>query len=255
MLHKLLRALSRPESQPAAIIQPSFRHEDTALTLAETAVDRRFDMAYRKTYDFPGEDIDSSHRWLGECPTREGMIDIGIDGRLLPADARKLYELAYFCGGDMLELGAFRALSTSLMALAMTNAHRRDAIFSVDLAPEAVARSRATMKGRPGGERVSFLQMDGDAALAKLIGARKRFRFASIGHSHRYEPVRSAAELLPRVLEPGAFVLFHDYNDCRNPMADNDDYGVYQGVRDGLSQARFQFWGIYGCTGLFRFKG
>ena len=63
----------------------------------------------------------------------------------------------------------------------------------------------------------------------------------------------SACRLLPGVLEPGAFCLFHDYNDPRNADPLDDDYGVYQGVTDGLAPARFSFWGIYGCTGLFRF--
>lgn len=255
MLNKLLRSLSRPEPAGPSPVEPSFRHEDSYLTLAETASDRRFDMPYLKTYDFPGEDIDASHRRFGHCPTRDGMIDIGIEGWLLPADARKLYELAYFCGGDILELGSFRGLSTSILALASVNAGLRNAISSVDLMPDAIAGSRATMKGRPGEERVAFIQASGDDALDRLARARRRFRFAFIDHSHRREHVRSACERLPKVLAPAAFVLFHDYNDYRNPMAENEDYGVHQGVRDGLDKARFEFWGIYGCTGLFRFKG
>ena len=50
---------------------------------------------------------------------------------------------------------------------------------------------------------------------------------------------------------PG-FALFHDFNDPRNSMEEVADYGVYQGVMDGLRTDRWEFWGIYGCTGLFR---
>lgn len=36
------------------------------------------------------------------------IINIGIDGWLLLADAMKLYELTYFCPGDVIELGTYR---------------------------------------------------------------------------------------------------------------------------------------------------
>lgn len=255
MLNKLMSALTGRAAPAAPALQPSFRHEDSFLSLEDTAIERRFDMAYRKTYDFAGDYLDADHRNLAESATQHGMIDLGIEGWLLPADALKLYEMAHTSGGDILELGSYRGLSTSLLAQATENAGRRDAIISIDLSPEAIVGSQATMKGRPGAGRVSFLQMDGDSAILKMVKARKRFRFAFVDHSHRYEHVQSACVLLPQVLEPGAFVLFHDYNDPRNAPADVDEYGVYQGVRDGLDMTRFEFWGVYGCTGLFRFKG
>ncbi len=46
--------------------------------------------------------------------------------------------------------------------------------------------------------------------------------------------------------------LFHDYNDQRNIMPDVADYGVFQGVRDGLAPGQFEFYGVFGCAGLFR---
>ena len=252
VLNKLLSVFSREEAAP---VQPGFRHEDSFLTLEDTAVDRRFDMPYRKTYAFEGDYIDADHRRYAECATQHGMIDIGIEGWLLPADALKLYELSRFCGGDILELGTYRGLSTSILAQGSTNSKRRDAIISVDLDPAAMVGGKANLKGKPGSERVAFIEADGDSALNRFIKARRKFRFAFVDHSHRQEHVQSACALLPEVLVPGAFVLFHDYNDYRNAIADVDDYGVYQGVRDGLDMSRFEFWGVYGCTGLFRFKG
>jgi predicted O-methyltransferase YrrM len=254
VLDTLLKVFAKAPA-PAPMTPPDFRHEDSFLTLEETAVDRRFDTPYRKTYDFPGDYIDADHRRLAECATEHGMIALGIEGWLLPADALKLYELAYFCGGDILELGAYRGLSTTLLAQASVNAGHRNAISSIDNSAEAVVGSRATMKGRPGEDRVTFMQMDGDGAINRFAKARKRFAFAFVDHSHRYEHVQSACALLPTVLAPGAFVLFHDYNDYRNPILEAEEYGVYQGVRDGLDKDRFEFWGVYGCTGLYRFKG
>jgi predicted O-methyltransferase YrrM len=229
-----------------------YRNEDTALTLEQTAADRRFAMPFRPTYDYTGAFINAEHAAFATCPTREGMIDIGIDGWLLPADAMKLYELAYFCGGDCLELGTFRGLSTSVLLRASVAAGARHQILSIDLDPVAPDAGRATLAGMPGAERVHFFNTDGDEALASFRRAGRSFAFCFIDHSHRYEHVLSACRVLHHVLRRGAFCLFHDYNDQRNAMADCDDYGVWQGVNDGLDRRRFEFWGVFGCTGLFR---
>ena len=230
-------------------------HPRTFLTLEETARDRRFRMPFRKTYPYRGVYIDAGHRELVARERADRMINRGIEGWLLPADALKLYELAYFCGGDVLELGTYRGLSASVLLEASVAAGLANEIISIDLDPGATAAGRAAMAGRAGGERVWFFTTSGDEALGTFTRARRLFRFCFIDHSHTYEHVLSACRLLPGVLEPGSFCLFHDYNDPRNARADVPDYGVYQGVADGLDARRFALWGIYGCCGLFRFSG
>ncbi len=227
-------------------------HADSRLTLEQTATDQRFRMPYRKTYQFRGETIDDRHRALAECPRRDGMIDIGVPGWLLPADAMKLYEMVHFCGGDVLELGTYRGLSAVISLESSVAAGLSNTIVSIDLDPGASEAGRAEIAGRPGAERVHFFATSADQALETFIGAERRFRFCFVDHSHRYDHVLSACRKLPVVLEPGAFCLFHDYNDPRNAMEGEDDYGVFQGVADGLDPDLFSFWGIYGCTGLFR---
>jgi hypothetical protein len=244
----------RPGTAVPVSADPCFRNENTFLLLEDTARDLRFDMAFSKTYAHTSDYIDADHRYLAECPTRDGMIDIGIEGWLLPADALKLYELVYFCGGDVLDLGTYRGLSASIALTASTNSGRSDTIISIDLDPGAVEAGRTTLGLRPGVDRVFFFNTSGDEALCTFARANRRFRFCFIDHSHRYEHVRTAAALLPGVLEPGAFCLWHDYNDPRNSSTECEDYGVYQGVRDGLDATKFEFWGIFGCTGLFRYR-
>jgi hypothetical protein len=63
--------------------------------------------------------------------------------------------------------------------------------------------------------------------------------------------VLSACKVLHRAA-PGSFCLFDDDNGQRDAMADCDDYGVWQRVNDGLDPRRFEFWGVFGRTGLFR---
>jgi hypothetical protein len=222
------------------------------MTLEQTATDQRFNMKFMPTYKYDGDYINWEHAEFAICPTRLGMIDIGIDGWLLPADALKLYELAYFCRGDCLELGTFRGLSTSVILRGSNAAGLANRILSIDLDPNAPEAGRTSLANIPGNERVLFVHTSGDEALATFTRERRRFSFCFIDHSHRYEHVRSACETLPAVMRRGGFCLFHDYNDQRNARPDIDDYGVWQGVRDGLSKRHFEFWGIFGCTGLFR---
>lgn len=228
------------------------RHEDTFLTLRQTATERRFDMPFRKTFPYPGDRLDARHAALASRLHPSGMINIGIEGWLLPADALKLYEMACCCGGDLLELGAYRGLSASVMNEACNAAGRASTIVSIDLDPDAVALSRRQVHGMPGGERAWFFQDDAASAVRNLAGIKRQFAFAFVDHSHAYDHVLSACQPLHRVIAVGGFALFHDFNDPRNSLEESHDYGVYQGVMDGLRADRWAFWGIYGCSGLFR---
>jgi predicted O-methyltransferase YrrM len=239
----------RPARGPRQRLQ---RHEDTFLTLAETATEKRFDMEYRKTYPFKGKWIDDWHKHLAEAPQNAGMIDIGIEGWLLAADALKLYELARFSHGDTLELGTYRGLSTSILAQATETSGSNGVIISFDLDPAATATAKTNLAGRPGAERVHLFTVEAGQAVRDLARAKRTFNFAFIDHSHEFDHVFDVCQSLHRVLNFGAFALFHDFNDPRNASEQAPDYGVYQATLDGLRADRFEFWGIYGCCGLFR---
>ena len=228
------------------------RHPGTFLSLTDTGAERRFDMPYRKTFGFDGEFIGPRHAEIVSRRHETGMIDYGVAGWLLPADALKLYEMAYWVDGDILELGAYRGLSAAVMNEACNERGGDAKIISIDLDTAAIELSRQTLAARPGGARAHFFQDDAASAIRNLAGIKRRFGFAFVDHSHRYEHVFETCQLLHRVLDPGAFALFHDFNDPRNGREGEDDYGVYQGVVDGLLPGRWEFWGIYGCTGLFR---
>jgi SAM-dependent methyltransferase len=228
------------------------RHENTFLTLDQTAVDRRFEMPYLKTYCYSGDFVNQQHGALVAKVNKDGMVDLGIEGWLLPADALKLYELVYFCGGDVLELGTYYGLSTSIAAQSSHDAGIGNVIVTVDLSPEALKVASENLAGRPGGERVYSFAVDGGKAVRDLGDARRVFDFAFIDHSHAYKHVYDVCQCLDRVIKPGGFCLFHDFNDPRNANVEVADYGVYQGVLEGLDTGHFEFWGIYGCTGLFR---
>lgn len=246
MLHEAATSALKPNEILA-------RHQETFLSLKEvTDVDRRFAMPYRKTYEFAGDFINRQHAELVSNLQPNGMIDLGIEGWLLPADALKLYELAYFCGGDILELGTYQGLSTSILAQASHDRGPHNAIVTIDLSGELIEIARRNLEGRPGADRVHYFATDGEEAMHTFVKAERSFEFVFVDHSHAYEHVYPVCSLLDKVVKPGCFCLFHDFNDPRNGDPAHIDYGVHQAVLDGLDPCSFEFWGIYGCVGLFR---
>jgi predicted O-methyltransferase YrrM len=107
---------------------------------------------------------------------------------------------------------------------------------------------------------VEFKVGDADVSCQELVDTDRKFHFAFVDHSHAYEHVVRACRRVTQLLEPGAFCLFHDYNDRRNngPIGvneSNNEYRVYDAVNDTLDCEMFEFYGIYGCCGLFRRRG
>ncbi|MCF8468319.1 MAG: class I SAM-dependent methyltransferase [Sneathiella sp.] len=243
---------------------------------------------YAKTYDFPGEYINDEQKWWSECPVSgikvgvrprpdldEGPLDNpkydkrDIFGALRRADALKIYELAYFSNGDVIDMGTAFGLSCSISAQALEKAGGNGCIDTVDLNSTHQEFAKKAISGLPGNQRVSYHLMDGTTFLKQYRDEKRLAGFVFIDHAHTYNAVFEAAQLMDEVVAPGGFVLFHDYNDWRN--SDKNDpvyadlwakvpperleefaaFGAYSAAHEGLSDA-FEFHGVFGCTGLFR---
>lgn len=219
--------------------------------------------SYLTTFDFPGEFINESHRSFSTCPIRDGiLIEIKdrplvgsiIEGWLRREDALKLYEIAYFVSGDILELGSYHGLSTSILSQANHDAPYEKNIYSVDLDPANVVITNQHLQAMGLGGNVTTICGDALSLVRGFAATGKKFEFVFVDHSHAYDPVYTVCRELGNVLVNGGFCLFHDFNDPRNRDADDKDYGVYQAVIDGLDPNEFLFYGVYGCAALYRFK-
>jgi predicted O-methyltransferase YrrM len=210
---------------------------------------------------FPGPFVDASHRRLAECPLRDGCLLELRNGRLLGQviqgwlrreDALKLYEIAYFAAGDILELGSFHGLSTSILSRASRNSKRPRRIETVDRSPRSVLMTQWNLRRQ--GLKRGVSTFCGDALLEVRRRAAKgaRYGMVFVDHSHAYGAVYSVCRELGRVVAPGGFCLFHDFNDPRNYDLGDPEYGVHQAVLDGLDRERFEFMGVYGCLALYR---
>lgn len=88
----------------------------------------------------------------------------------------------------------------------------------------------------------------------RMSQARREFGFIFVDHWHGYEATEQAARRVAPLLKPGGFVLFHDYLDPGNADPEHV-YGVYQAVDDDVVKGgQFEFYGNFGCCGLFRKK-
>jgi predicted O-methyltransferase YrrM len=233
-------------------------HKDTFTELSELG-DRY--PGYKPTFRFAGKYIDRDHGQFEDCPVKDGILvqlkterwsGPPIEGWLLREDAMKLYEMAYFASGDILELGSFHGLSTTVLSLANRNSGGRKHVYSVDIDCSCVAAAGKNLRGNGLCENVSLICTDAAGAVNKFAEQGKQFGFAFIDHHHSYKAVYDVCVQLHKVVKKGGFCLFHDYNNPQNRDAADKDYGVYQAVRDGLSPAHFEFYGIYGCTALYR---
>jgi SAM-dependent methyltransferase len=208
---------------------------------------------YAPTYAFPTPYINAQHAYYATCPLVKGVsIDVGIRGSLRREDALKLYELAYFADGDVLELGCNLGLSTSILSRANHDAGLAKSIYTNDLDARYLDWTRKALEDLRLVSNLHFYPGDAVQYCQQLASEQRQFAFAFVDHSHAYEPVYGVCESLPQIIKPGGLVLFHDYNDYRNPRPDFADYGVAQAVIDALAGTAFEFYGLFGCTALYR---
>ena len=233
-------------------------HKDTFMNLSELGT---VILPYHPTFVFENEYIDSSHQFFATCPVDGILIQITsssdgtgpfIQGWLRREDALKLYEMAYFSQQDILELGSHHGLSTTILSEANQRAAVQKKIFSVDLSLECVKHTAANLRSKGLGAGVTLVCAEATSAVQAFVAQGQKFGFVFIDHSHAYQAVYTVCQLLDKVVAQGGFCLFHDFNDARNAESGNEDYGVYQAVLAGLNADEFEFYGIYGCTGLFR---
>ena len=211
---------------------------------------------YRPTYDFKSDFIDDNHRFYSMCELDKNKTTIkhpaGIPGYLRSEDALKIYEMTYFSNGDIVDFGTLRGLSTAIMSEAVYDSNNQNEIYTVEIYRLWTYRAKFYLRAIFGNEKIKFVTKDVIDFIDLAIKKEKKFGFVFVDHSHKYEDVYQVCIRLEKLIKPEGFCLFHDYNDSRNNDQSDEDYGVYQAVNDGLSKNNFEFYGIFGCSVLFK---
>jgi len=216
------------------------------------------------TYEF-GDFINETHRWLS---TDQPCELFNLRGKICPQDGCKLYEMAYYAKGDILETGTFFGLSSLVLATATKDSfnanlknHRGESsqkkkmIHTIEKAASASKTAEGNFKKHKVSGFIRPFVGDGTEVMKRFVQEKRKFGFAFIDHNHSYQPTKEACELLPELLIKNSFVLFHDFTHLGNKQPDNRRCKVWQAVMENLDKERFEFYGIYGVAALYLFKG
>ncbi len=133
----------------------------------------------------------------------------GVPGWMLPEDGLKLYELAYFAPGPILEIGAYHGKSAILMCNAARDGGTGATVLSVDVDGHALDAARAQAARHGVTDGIVFFRGSVEALLRTASGLRPGLVFIDGDHSHA-GVLRDLEALEPR-LPDGALLLFHDY--------------------------------------------
>jgi len=178
------------------------------------------------------------------------LYSMKFPGGFKKNDALKLYELAYFSTGNILELGTNNGLSTSIMVQALSDSHKKYNLETVDLYHN---EAKNNLRNIPGYELINFIVNDAKKVMDELILDSRKFSLLFVDHNHSYEHTKEVIIRLEKLLNPNSFIIFHDYSDLVN-VTKFPDEGVYQAIKDYLiPNTKFEFYGCFGCSALFHF--
>jgi glycosyltransferase involved in cell wall biosynthesis len=168
-----------------------------------------------------------------------------IPGWQAEGDSAKLYEMAYYCGGVILEIGTFGGRSAVVElrgALRAAADHGLPAPqwFGIDVDPGAVDRTFTSL--RAAGVDAHCLQYHGD--LTKFVREIPIVpSMVFVDGDHRYEGVWADLRLLSTFLAAGTPVFCHDYYQIE---------GVHRAIDEWVANGTYEFMGAFGCGALLR---
>jgi SAM-dependent methyltransferase len=166
-----------------------------------------------------------------------------IPGFLRDEDVLKLYELAYFSDGPVLEIGTWCGKSTAALAAGARDSARGAAVFSVDINEDRLEQAREGLAARGLGTEVTLVR----GSAAALFAAAPRFspKLVFVDGDHTLRGVRRDLAVLERHVPNGALLLFHDYANTR------ETFEVRRALEGSWVMRECDAGGVFGLSGLF----
>ena len=195
--------------------------------------------------------IDADHAQIPDLPINGGLLNIGLPGYLRAADASALYELAYFCSGDVLELVAHSALSSLFLSQAIVNAGSHIRLVSVEthVGYASLAQEAITTLGLDA--VCDFHSGDPLTVLETLAITSGRFGLVFIDFAQSREALDAVVARLSTLLTPNGCVVFHDFNDVNNTRQP-PEYEIYAVVEALINTHEFRFVSVVGCCAVLQ---
>lgn len=196
---------------------------------------------YAPTWDWGGEFLGDRHRLLPhEMPP--------FDGLMYPQDALKLYELAWFSPGPILEIGTYHGLSAAVMARSLNDSNNPQRIYSLDVDPAALNEARQNLSSQDLLDRVTLAE----GPVQDLARVMPDFSpmLVFVDGDHTLWGVISDLKVLHEIVPRGGIVAMHDYEGYQH----SDAYWtqVRKGVHLSWMTHECRFLGRFGLTGVFQ---
>jgi cephalosporin hydroxylase len=169
-----------------------------------------------------------------------------IPGWQTEGDAFKLFELGYYAGDVILEVGLYSGRSAVVeIRGALANPIRRlPQFFGLDVDRDALVRTHRTLTEFGLAEQ-TLLYLGNLQAFVEELTVGPTMVFLDADHS--YDAVRSDLESLSSTLTVGVPVLCHDYTNVEN---DTGEMGVRRAVTEWVDAGYAASLGVFGCSVL-----
>ena len=208
----------------------------------EIKYDDRKDNSIRPSWNANKGYVNEEHRIIFD-QTKD------IPGWQMEGDSYKLYEMGYFAGDVILEIGTYGGRSSVVElrgALSNKSRKKRPQFFGIDIDRGSIEKTYNTLVKHSGLIDYSLLWYGDLEKFLSDVTIQPTMVF--LDGDHRYEGVKRDLELLSRMLCPGIPVLCHDY---LNPENDTGEYGIQRAATEWEGAGFAEFYGVFGCSVLF----
>jgi cephalosporin hydroxylase len=206
------------------------------------------DRAYLPSYEFGAPTLGDRHERIAEAVWH-------IPGWLEPEDALKLYELAWFANGTVLEIGTYCGQSAVIMAIAAADRGEGVSVLSLDTDPAVIPFARRSAQEHGVQDHLVVACTSVDVFLKTIPSFSPTLVFVDADHSAA--GVEADLAGLEGRVAPGGLLLFHDYLPQQLPRTDGFPVSagpieVQQVIDRSWVSEQCEFAGTFGCSALFR---
>lgn len=208
----------------------------------------KHDRTYLPSYEFGAPTLGDRHERIGEAVWH-------IPGWLEPEDALKLYELAWFANGPVLEIGTYCGRSAVIMATAAADRGGGVPVVSLDTDPTVIPFARRAAQAHGVQDRLLFACTSVGVFFETIPSFSPTLVFVDADHSAA--GVQADLAGLEGHVAPGGLLLFHDYLTQQLPRTDGFPVSagpieVQQVIDGSWVSEQCEFAGTFGCSALFR---